>query len=79
MNTKINLAKSARLSVPGLLHILKIVSAEKEYCEVLARALNGDIISMLTEMVRSDESNERPLRACFDIWMQVTNNLLLTT
>jgi hypothetical protein len=26
VNTKINLSKSARLSVPGLLHILKIIS-----------------------------------------------------
>jgi hypothetical protein len=45
---------------------------------VLVSALNGEIITMLSEMVKADEHNQRPLRACYEIWMQVMANLLLS-
>ena len=34
---------------------------------------------MMTEMVRADEHNQRPLRACFEIWMQIMTGLLMPT
>ena len=76
-NTRINLAKSSRTSVPGLLLILKTVSQEKEYGAVLVQVLNGQAITMLSEMVKADEQNERPLKACYEIWLQVMTSLLL--
>jgi hypothetical protein len=42
-------------------------------------ALNGEVVNMMTEMVRADEHNERPLRACFEIWMQIMMGLLMPT
>lgn len=39
--------------------------------------LNGQAITMLSEMMKADEQNERPLKACYELWLQVMTSLLL--
>lgn len=39
--------------------------------------LNGQAITMLSEMVKADEQNERPLKACYEHWLQIMTSLLL--
>jgi hypothetical protein len=41
------------------------------------KVLDGQIVEMLTQMVQADEQNERPLKACFEIWLQIMTNLII--
>jgi hypothetical protein len=49
--------------------VLKIVSAQKEYCLVLTKIIRGELIPLLNSMIQADEEGERPLAKCFDIWL----------
>ena len=71
-----NMRAATRHSQPGLLLLFKHISTRKEHSLPLITAHNGSAIRMLASMLRSDDQNNRPLKQCFRVWLQIMSNIL---
>jgi len=40
--------------------------------------MDGEILKMLGSMIHADNKNERPLKACYQVWLNIMENIFLT-